>query len=88
MTAVLDAIITTLAVSRLTRLIVDDDIAQPLRDLVAAIDPDRENVGYLVTCNACSSIWLAAVTLLIVPRKLQAVLALSEATVLLREKFT
>lgn len=51
-----------LATFRLTRLVVDDEITQPLRDRVfARHDPDEgSRVGYLISCPFCSAVWLAA----------------------------
>lgn len=74
-----------LAVSRITRLVVDDQITEPLRDKVEGSETVPENLKYLVTCNACVSVWAAlAVTFLPLPRKLIFALAMSEVTILLR----
>lgn len=58
---------TALAVSRLTRLITEDEITAPVRDRVEqwASGSDygsvRERLAYIPTCRACSSIYSAAV---------------------------
>jgi hypothetical protein len=53
-----------LAVHRLTRLLIEDEITQPLRDW---IDPPSEEpiqeqtrLGYFITCPWCVSVWVAA----------------------------
>ncbi len=45
-----------LAVYRLTRLVTTDRITQPLRDAAAE---RNETLGYLTSCDYCSSIWIA-----------------------------
>ena len=83
----LDFLRDALCVSRLTRLVVDDAITAPIRDAAMAADPDRKHIGYLATCSACASVWTGLISL-ILPRQLRWALALSEVTILLREKFT
>lgn len=74
-----------LATARLTRLVTEDSITEPLRDRAMEIHP---KLGELVQCRMCTSVWAAlAVTVLsrTVPG-LNRMLALSEGTILLREK--
>ena len=79
-------LVDALAVSRLTRLINEDFLTQPLRDRATAIDPARRHIGYLVGCAACASLWFAGPVLRLTPTWLRRALALSELTVLLRER--
>lgn len=54
----LDLLILALAVTRLTLLITTDMITQPLRDRIwRKRPPSTSRIGYLVTCNWCSSIY-------------------------------
>jgi hypothetical protein len=46
-----------LAVFRLTRLLVEDKIAEPIRDRLAANAEGR--LAYFVTCPWCVSMWVA-----------------------------
>lgn len=47
---------------RLTRLIVDDQVTQPLRDRIwQQHPPERGGVGFLISCPYCTSVWAAAV---------------------------
>lgn len=80
-------LIVFLAISRLTRLLNDDYIMQPVRDAALKADPNSRHVGYWITCPACSSLWMAALAV-ILPAGLMRMLALSEAVVLLRQKET
>ena len=77
----MDTILRALAVSRLARLLNEDYIAEPVRDWMES--SKSEHLQYLATCPACASFW-AAVLSLVLPKKLLLVLALSEATVLVR----
>lgn len=57
MTFVLDV----LATYRVTRLIVEDEITEPVRDLVwKRFSPEETKIGYLLTCPHCTSVWVAA----------------------------
>jgi hypothetical protein len=78
---IMDLIVRALAVSRLTRLLNEDYIMTPVRDRMEA--SKSEHLQYLATCPACASIW-AGLLSLVIPRKLIYVLAVSEATVLVR----
>jgi hypothetical protein len=53
-----------LAVARLTGLATTDVLTEPLRNrLLRRLDPDRgwhEQLAYLITCQWCASIWIAA----------------------------
>jgi uncharacterized protein DUF1360 len=58
-TQVLDLAIDTLASYRLTKLLRDDLITEPLRKNVYSRfgPPDKSKVSYLVNCPWCMSIW-------------------------------
>ena len=75
--------IRAVAALRLVRLLQDDVIAEPARDLIKKIDPKAQHVGYVMTCDSCSSVW-AAVMVMILPDKLVELLAVSEASFRLR----
>lgn len=50
--------ISGLATYRLTKLITTDEITEPLRERVwANHPPESSRLGYLITCNWCTSIW-------------------------------
>lgn len=72
---VLDAV----AVRRVTRLIVDDELTRPLREAAGRRSP---LLGYLVSCRSCSSVWSAFVVA-VLPRPLRRVLAMSELAIML-----
>lgn len=69
-----------LATSRLTRLVVDDHITEPLRQRVWDVDPpENMRAGFVLTCHACTSVWAAALVRSgILPTVLRDTLALSE----------
>jgi hypothetical protein len=58
----LDLVVDSLAVKRLTRLVTEDTITEPLR--VAFYrrfgGPETSKIAYLLSCPHCVSIWLAA----------------------------
>jgi hypothetical protein len=61
----LDYIILALAVFRITRLITTDVIADKLRDKIWEKYPMHKNgLGYVITCDWCTSIWVASPTVL------------------------
>lgn len=47
-----------LAVFRLTRLLVEDEVTRPLRERLA--DNAEGRLAYFVTCPWCVSVWVAA----------------------------
>lgn len=51
-----------LAVARLTRLVVSDQITMPLRQWVVARDGEQGWFTFLVHCPWCAGFWVAAVT--------------------------
>jgi hypothetical protein len=56
-----DLAVDALATFRLTRLLVEDEIAEPIRRRVwKRFDPQETKVGYLFTCPWCVSIWVGA----------------------------
>ncbi len=57
----IDLAVDALTTYRLTRLVVEDEIAAPLRDRIwKRWAPDRTKVGYLITCPWCVSVWVGA----------------------------
>ena len=49
-----------LATYRLTRLVVRDEIFSPIRERIwKNHPPERSKLGFLLTCEWCSSFWLA-----------------------------
>lgn len=61
----LNLLVDIVAVVRLTRLINQDVITEPLRDLVWSKFPPNTKIGYLLTCPWCMSIWAGlSITLL------------------------
>lgn len=47
-----------IAVYRITKLIIDDEILADFRDLVwDKFPPESTKIGYLITCPWCTSIW-------------------------------
>lgn len=79
----LDLLTDVLATARITRLVTEDEIAQPLRD--AMEQSGSEKLEYLATCPYCVSVWAGLlVTLKIVPKPVRRALALSEAVVAFR----
>lgn len=57
-------VILALAVTRITRLLTTDTIFSPLRDWVWRRfgNPGVSRIGYLFTCNWCTSIYVASLT--------------------------
>lgn len=60
----MNLLINALAISRLTTLIAQDEITQPVRDAVSRLADQHENVWttkleYLVSCTKCVSVWAA-----------------------------
>jgi hypothetical protein len=54
-------LILSLAVFRLTRLITTDLILSPVRGLIwRKFPPSGNGIGYLITCDWCTSIWVAS----------------------------
>ena len=79
-----------LATYRLTRLITRDEITAPLREKVwESHPPHSSKVGYVLTCEWCSSVWAASalhLSRIIAPkttRAVESVLALSAVAGLL-----
>jgi hypothetical protein len=71
------------AVWRLTELVVEDEVTRPVREWVTRRWPGSK-LAYLTGCKACSSVWVAAVVV-VLPEWMCAVLALSGATMLVNE---
>lgn len=70
----------TLATARLTRLIVEDDIGQPIRDRAMS---SQSFISDAVFCRRCASVWAAAAVLFTsrVCPPLARMLAVSEMTI-------
>lgn len=73
-----DVAIRTAATWRITRLVVDDEIARPLREAVARRWPDSK-AEYLVNCPYCVSVWAGAAAA-VMPKWLACSLAFSAGT--------
>jgi len=53
-----------LATYRLTRLITTDNITEPIREWIwDRYPPQSSKLGYLITCDWCSSIWVASIVI-------------------------
>jgi hypothetical protein len=92
--APLAALIDALAVYRLTRLIIEDEVTEPVRDAVQQRfgAPHESRLSYLLTCPYCVSVYAAAavsVADMIAPRFWRPVsraLALSAAVCLVYDR--
>lgn len=80
----LEAAIDVAATYRLTQLVVEDEIARPVREWVESATGSQSALTYLVNCPACTSVWAAAVVLAL-PTPLRLVLALSAGALLIEE---
>lgn len=57
-------VILALAAFRITRLITTDRIFDSLREKIwNKFPPNRINIGYLITCDWCTSIWVAPIVI-------------------------
>jgi len=57
----LDLVTTGLATYRLSRLVVEDEIFEPVRSKVwSKYPPESSKIGYLFTCYWCTSIYAAS----------------------------
>jgi hypothetical protein len=57
----LEFIILALGVFRLTRIITTDAVLNSLRERIwKKYPPERGGIGYLITCDWCSSIWTSS----------------------------
>lgn len=81
-------LVNSLAAARITRLIVEDEVAEPLRKLAFKVDPESKHVGFIVTCHACSSVWAGLLLYVapnwIIPKRVREALAVSELTLLIK----
>jgi hypothetical protein len=82
---VLELAVKAFATKRITRLVVDDHIFDDLRERwFEKHPPDTDNLGYIITCPACTSVWAGALVASgLLPRFLWYTLALSEVSILL-----
>jgi hypothetical protein len=63
--SLVELLILSLAVYRITRLIVTDSIFDPLREKVfKRFSQQRSSIGYLLTCTWCMSLWVSLPTVL------------------------
>lgn len=80
----------TLATRRGTRLVMEDKITEPIRNLIFKHSPNHP-LAYLITCPWCTSIWVAAVLVILptlspkVASQITAILALSDASTTLSQ---
>jgi hypothetical protein len=58
----LEFVVLALACYRLTRLVLEDEIVAPLRERIwRRYSPTSgNNIGYLITCPWCTSIWVGS----------------------------
>jgi hypothetical protein len=74
----IDVAIRTAATWRITRLVVDDEIARPFREAVSKRWPGSK-AEYLVNCPYCVSVWAGAAAA-VMPKWLACSLAFSAGT--------
>lgn len=81
----LEFVVVTFAVMRVTRLIVWDKITLPVRQKILAANGDNGMITYLIHCIYCTGFWIAVIMVslyLIYPSKIlfgiYAVLAVAE----------
>ena len=80
----------TLATRRGTRLVMEDKITEPIRDLIFKHAPNHP-LAYLITCPWCTSIWVAALLVILpslsprIASQITAILALSDASTTLSQ---
>lgn len=61
----MNALVKTLAIARLTTLVAQDEITEPIRQWVTALADNHESnvlitkLEYLISCTRCVSIWAA-----------------------------
>lgn len=72
----LELIVDAAATTRVTRLVVDDEISRSFRDWVLERTGDDSSLTYLVNCPYCVSVWAGAAVYL-APRWVKVPLALS-----------
>ena len=56
----LTLLVDVVAVYRLTRLVIQDEITEDLREAIWKKFPVETKIGYLITCEWCTSIWAGA----------------------------
>ncbi len=74
-------VIAGFAASRLTRLVTEDYILDKTR---VALMRKNAKLEYLLTCNACVSVYAGLIAALL-PKRIQYALAISEAVVIARK---
>lgn len=59
--ALVTLLIDFIAVYRLTKLVIDDEIMEEVREAIWEKFPaESTKIGYLITCPWCTSIWMGA----------------------------
>ena len=59
MTSPASSVIDALAVYRLTRLITQDELMEPVREFIWHNHPPEDTkIGYFITCPWCTSVWI------------------------------
>lgn len=53
----MDELLDALATYRLTKLVIEDKILEPIRDRLFDRYPPSTQIGYLLTCPWCVSMW-------------------------------
>lgn len=75
-----ELVIDILATARITRLVTEDYIFEPLRNRLAGVN---NKLDYLLECPACASVWGGLIVHKL-PKAVRYALAASEATIYLR----
>lgn len=57
-------VIFALASYRATRLVTTDVIFEPIREWIWKRKPSHKGIGYLITCNWCTGIWVSTILVL------------------------
>ena len=61
MKELVELLVLSLAVFRVTRLITTDYITEPIRNFIwKRFPPESTKTGYLFTCDWCTSIWVSS----------------------------
>lgn len=83
-----NAALTTLATYRVTKLLTEDEITQPIRDRIhSKFPPESTKLGYFTTCPWCVSMYVAPV-IHFMPTSVKTALAASAVTGIITERMT
>lgn len=78
--------ITALATYRVTKLLIEDEITEPVRSRIQEkFPPESTKIGYLTTCPWCVSVWVA-LPVYFLPKSVKTALAASAVTGLVSER--